>query len=167
MFNLFIPMDELIFFEQYKGESELERMLELIEADLSEPYSIYTYRFFLHNWPNLCFNCKLKETNQIIGTVVGKLQEHKKGSLRGYIGMLAVDPVHRGNGIGTQLVRFLVEEMQKKFAQEIVLETEITNANALKLYEKLGFFRDKYLLRYYFNGSDAYRLKYYFGNVQK
>lgn len=157
-------MDELIYFEQFKGEDELERMLELIEADLSEPYSIYTYRFFLHTWPKLCFNCKLKENNQIIGTVIGKIQNHKKGSLRGYIGMLAVDPNHRGNGIGTRLVKLLLQEMKQGFAQEIVLETEVTNYAALKLYQGLGFFRDKYLLRYYFNGSDAFRLKYFFNS---
>lgn len=28
--------------------------MELITKDLSEPYSIYTYRYFIHNWPHLC-----------------------------------------------------------------------------------------------------------------
>ena len=28
--------------------------MEMIDKDLSEPYSIFTYRFFLVNWPNLC-----------------------------------------------------------------------------------------------------------------
>ena len=27
----------------------------LIARDLSEPYSVYTYRYFLHNWPHLSF----------------------------------------------------------------------------------------------------------------
>lgn len=42
---------------------------------------------------------------------------------------------------------------------QIVLETEATNASALRLYEALGFVRDKRLARYYLNGNDAYRLK--------
>lgn len=42
---------------------------------------------------------------------------------------------------------------------QVVLETEITNKAALKLYEKLGFVRDKRLFRYYLNGVDALRLK--------
>lgn len=42
---------------------------------------------------------------------------------------------------------------------QIVLETEATNASALRLYESLGFLRDKRLPRYYLNGNDAYRLK--------
>lgn len=44
-------------------------------------------------------------------------------------------------------------------ADEVVLETEITNKPALKLYENLGFVRDKRLFRYYLNGVDALRLK--------
>jgi len=36
-----------------------------------------------------------------------------------------------------------------------VLETEATNAAALRLYEKLGFVRDKRLPKYYLNGNDA------------
>lgn len=42
---------------------------------------------------------------------------------------------------------------------QVVLETEVTNKPALKLYEKLGFVRDKRLFRYYLNGVDALRLK--------
>ena len=44
-------------------------------------------------------------------------------------------------------------------AEEVVLETEITNKPALRLYEALGFVRDKRLFRYYLNGVDASRLK--------
>lgn len=45
------------------------------------------------------------------------------------------------------------------FLSQVVLETEITNKSALKLYENLGFVRDKRLFRYYLNGVDALRLK--------
>ncbi len=45
------------------------------------------------------------------------------------------------------------------FFCKVVLETEITNKPALRLYENLGFVRDKRLFRYYLNGVDALRLK--------
>lgn len=35
---------------------------------------------------------------------------------------------------------------------EVVLETEVTNLGALRLYEGLGFTRDKLLAKYYLNG---------------
>jgi ribosomal protein S18 acetylase RimI-like enzyme len=42
---------------------------------------------------------------------------------------------------------------------QVVLETEVSNEGALRLYGKLDFFRDKRLRSYYMNGGDAYRLK--------
>ena len=44
---------------------------------------------------------------------------------------------------------------------QVVLETEITNTGAIKLYERLGFLRSKRLHRYYLNGNSAYRLVLY------
>ena len=46
-----------------------------------------------------------------------------------------------------------------------VLETEVTNLGALRLYEGLGFVRDKRLHRYYLNGNDAFRLKVWFHDL--
>ena len=56
-------------------------------------------------------------------------------------------------------VKKAIEAMVEDDADEVVLETEITNKPALKLYENLGFVRDKRLFRYYLNGVDASRLK--------
>lgn len=53
----------------------------------------------------------------------------------------------------------LFQVMISDKADEVVLETEITNKPALRLYENLGFVRDKRLFRYYLNGVDALRLK--------
>lgn len=39
----------------YKNEQQMIDIMRLIQKDLSEPYSIYTYRYFIHNWPKLCF----------------------------------------------------------------------------------------------------------------
>lgn len=39
------------------------------------------------------------------------------------------------------------------------METEESNTGALRLYERLGFMRDKRLPRYYLNNGDAFRLK--------
>lgn len=39
----------------YESELQMESIMALITKDLSEPYSIYTYRYFIHNWPKLCF----------------------------------------------------------------------------------------------------------------
>ena len=40
-------------------DKELDIMMEMCAKELSEPYSIYTYRFFTDNWPNLTFLVKI------------------------------------------------------------------------------------------------------------
>jgi hypothetical protein len=47
--------DKDITYVPYSSELQLPGIMSLIENDLSEPYSIYTYRYFINNWPNLCF----------------------------------------------------------------------------------------------------------------
>lgn len=72
--------------------------------------------------------------------------------------MLAVSSAYRGHGIATTLVRRAIDVMIERDADEVVLETEVTNTAAMKLYERLGFLRSKKLHRYYLNGNTAYRL---------
>ncbi|KAJ5750094.1 Acetyltransferase GNAT family, partial [Penicillium manginii] len=135
-------------------------MRQLISKDLSEPYSIYVYRYFLYQWGDLCF-LAMDEKDEMVGVVVSKLEPHRGGALRGYIAMLAVREEFRGQGIATKLVRMAIDAMIERDADEIVLETEITNTGAMKLYERLGFLRSKRLHRYYLNGNSAYRLVLY------
>lgn len=43
---------------QYHSDKEatyLSAIRQLISKDLSEPYSIYVYRYFLYQWGDLCF----------------------------------------------------------------------------------------------------------------
>lgn len=47
--------DESIRYVRYESELQMPDIIRLITKDLSEPYSIYTYRYFIHNWPQLCF----------------------------------------------------------------------------------------------------------------
>jgi hypothetical protein len=43
-----------IKFKTYEKEEELTNIIKLVETELSEPYSIFTYRYFLQKWPHLC-----------------------------------------------------------------------------------------------------------------
>ncbi|XP_066583259.1 N-alpha-acetyltransferase 30-like [Prorops nasuta] len=149
--------DDDIDYVSYSSELQMPDIMKLIQKDLSEPYSIYTYRYFIHNWPKLCFLAMHRE--ECVGAIVCKLDIHRKVIKRGYIAMLAVDIKYRKRKIGSNLVRRAIRAMVEDDADEVVLETEITNQPALRLYENLGFVRDKRLFRYYLNGVDALRLK--------
>ncbi|KAI7847946.1 putative acyltransfersase [Circinella umbellata] len=145
-----------ISYVDYTSELQLPSIIHLIENDLSEPYSIYTYRYFIHNWPKLCFLAMDGDT--CVGVIICKLDLHKQSN-RGYIAMLAVAKEYRKRAIGTTLVQKAIHAMKEQDADEVVLETEYTNQGALALYQRLGFIKDKRLHRYYLNGVDAFRLK--------
>uniref|UniRef100_A0A914VEU9 N-terminal methionine N(alpha)-acetyltransferase NatC n=2 Tax=Plectus sambesii TaxID=2011161 RepID=A0A914VEU9_9BILA len=144
---------------QYIDETQMADIMRLITKDLSEPYSIYTYRYFIHKWPELCLLAYDTVKGEYVGSIVCKLDLSRQNRRRGYIAMLAVDENCRRLRIGTRLVVQAIENMQKSGCDEVVLETEVTNLNALRLYQNLGFVREKRLFRYYLNGVDAFRLK--------
>lgn len=58
---------------QYQDERQLPFIQKLIDGDLSEPYSIFTYRYFLTQWPQLCFLAVDIDTEAVIGAIVCKL----------------------------------------------------------------------------------------------
>lgn len=152
-----LPVDiNEITYVAYQDETVLPEVTRLMSSDLSEPYSVYTYRYFIHGWPKLTFLAK--DGENFVGAVVCKA-ENKVDVRRGYIAMLAVQDEYRRRGIGTELVRIAVRSMVTDGCGEVVLETEVSNRSALRLYENLGFMRDKRLFRYYLNGVDALRLK--------
>lgn len=96
----------VIDYKEYESELQMPDIMQLIQNDLSEPYSIYTYRYFIHNWPKLCF-LAMHET-KCVGAIVCKLDVHKMVR-RGYIAMLAVDKDYRKLKIGTTLVQKAIE----------------------------------------------------------
>uniref|UniRef100_G3PGV0 N-alpha-acetyltransferase 30, NatC catalytic subunit n=1 Tax=Gasterosteus aculeatus aculeatus TaxID=481459 RepID=G3PGV0_GASAC len=98
-----------IRYVRYESELQMPWIMRLITKDLSEPYSIYTYRYFIHNWPQLCFLAMVEQ--ECVGAIVCKLDMHKKMFRRGYIAMLAVDSKHRRKSIGTNLVKKAIYAM--------------------------------------------------------
>ena len=138
--------------------------MQMMSRDLSEPYPIYTYRYFVHQWPELTLLAYYK--GKCLGTIVSKMDKVKKTHYdetifrkRGYIAMLSVEPEFRRLGLGRLLVKKTIDIMIADGADEVMLETEMNNYAALRLYESFGFIRDKRLKSYYVSGIDAYKLK--------
>lgn len=100
------PQDEIQIIS-YESELQMPEIMRLIQKDLSEPYSIYTYRYFIHNWPKLCFLAT--HEGKYIGAIVCKLDMHRNVVKRGYIAMLAVDEKYRKRKIGSRLVRKAIQ----------------------------------------------------------
>jgi len=116
----------------YSSEKQLGAIMALVDRDLSEPYSIFTYRYFLCGWPDLCILAYIDDEDNpaaaadsgddnnvikagegddwhgtLVGVIVGKADNEgstdPKG-LCGYIAMLAVETSYRRAGIGAYYV---------------------------------------------------------------
>ncbi|KAG2411403.1 hypothetical protein I3760_Q001100 [Carya illinoinensis] len=148
-----------IEYVSYGGEHHLPLIMSLVDQELSEPYSIFTYRYFVYLWPQLSFLAF--HQGKCVGTVVCKMGQHRN-TFRGYIAMLVVIKPYRSRGIATELVTRSIKVMMESGCEEVTLEAEVTNKGALALYGRLGFIRAKRLFHYYLNGVDAFRLKLLF-----
>ncbi|KAF7307699.1 hypothetical protein MKEN_01129900 [Mycena kentingensis (nom. inval.)] len=146
--------------QAYSGEADLPDIINLVSSELSEPYVVYTFRYFLHQWPHLSFLAYPSDAanSRPIGVIVCKQSVHRDKSNRGYIAMLSVAKDWRKRGIVETYHLNSLDAMKEDGVEEIVLETEYDNSAALSLYESLGFIREKRLYRFYLNGKDAFRL---------
>lgn len=141
------------------SKSQFSIIGRIIDEHLSEPYSLYVYWYFFHKWSQYCFLVSEEGKDDIIGVIISKVEPHRDVRMRGYIGMLVVLPEFRGRGIASKLVQLSIKKMiEWDHVDEVMLETEVINEAAIRLYELLGFLRAKRLYRYYLNTHDAYRL---------
>ena len=67
-----LKLSDVRFVQYTDEESQMAPLMDLIDKELSEPYSIFTYRYFINNWPKLCFLAHLGE--QCIGVVICKVR---------------------------------------------------------------------------------------------
>ncbi|KAL3670725.1 hypothetical protein V7S43_003913 [Phytophthora oleae] len=110
-------------------------LVKLIDKDLSEPYSIFTYRYSLYNWSQLSILARVQ--HKLVDVIIWV---YSSGGATP-----AVEKQFRHRGIGSQLAQKAIERMRDDDCEEV--------------YGNLGFVRDERLVKYYLNGGDAYRLK--------
>lgn len=132
-----------IKFVNYRDESQLDSVMRLVGKDLSEPYSVFTYRYFLHRFPQLCIfavptgsnasNNGDRDSNdgmEPIGCVVCKVDEEAAANdndvpiFTGYMAMLTVDTSYRRSGIGSALVRRANWQRRRRRSRGFCYDTE-------------------------------------------
>ncbi|KAF9666996.1 hypothetical protein SADUNF_Sadunf16G0287000 [Salix dunnii] len=108
-----------IEYVSYGGEHHLPLIMNLVDQELSEPYSIFTYRYFVYLWPQLSFLASAFHKGKCVGTVVCKMGDHRNSTFRGYIAMLVVIKSYRGRGIATELVTRSIQVMMESGCEEV------------------------------------------------
>jgi peptide alpha-N-acetyltransferase len=72
-----------ISYRQYEKTDCINKVIKMIETELSEPYSIFLYRYFFQNFPQLTIFAVYE--GETIGVIIGKIEKHGERQ-RGYIG---------------------------------------------------------------------------------
>jgi len=73
------------------------------------------------------------------GTVVGTVAAIRTAHDTFELGKMAVDPAYQGRGLGARLGQAVIDHCRAVGAARIYLETNSRLANAIRLYERLGF----------------------------
>jgi ribosomal protein S18 acetylase RimI-like enzyme len=80
------------------------------------------------------------------GHVLGYVAVERQADGGGYIDFLGVDPAHRRQGIGAQLVRAGVASLAELGCERFDLTVRVANTGARALYASLGFVEERVIL---------------------
>lgn len=126
--------------------SDLDALLDLERACYAPPqaYSREEYRYALTRAKAV--NLVLEEDGRIIG-FVGAF--HHRTQRVGHIYTVNVAPSQRGRGLGRALMQACEERLATLGMTRVVLEVNVENAEAIRLYEKCGYAQVQRLVGYY------------------
>lgn len=78
-------------------------------------------------------------TAEVDGVAVGHAEFVATGPHSARLARVLVDPARRGQGLGEQLVRAMIEEARARGIRSLDLYVLEENTRAVRLYERLGF----------------------------
>lgn len=125
-----------------------EDLSDVISINLSSLPENYAYPFFeeiLNELPEAFLVAE--KDGMVVGYMMCRIEYglstlHKFGLARkGHIVSIAVLEQHRRKGLGQGLVEEVLRALKNKNCSEVFLEVRVSNSEAIKLYEKLGFLK--------------------------
>jgi ribosomal-protein-alanine N-acetyltransferase len=96
---------------------------------------------------------------EINGIVAGYAAGFMASEGAGRIFSLAVHPAYQNRGVGSVLLKEIINIFRKMGVSEIILEVRAGNIKAKKFYEKHGFYQTGILEKYYANAENACLMK--------
>jgi ribosomal-protein-alanine N-acetyltransferase len=127
---------------------------------LPEHYSDYFFESLLRELPEAFIVAEVDD--RVIGYIMCKIEFgfsnfRKLGFVKkGHVVSVAVLDQHRGKGIGKALMLEGINGVISRKSDEIYLEVRVSNTQAIRMYQKLGFQIKSRLRSYYRDGEDAY-----------
>lgn len=116
-------------------DADVEQISRLEEEAFSMPWSRESFFSMIHN-QNARYYVAEKDGHVVGGC--GVLMAAGEGNITNVV----VDKKFRGQGIGTRMLQYLIKEGEKNGLCAFTLEVRVSNAQAIHVYEKLGFFSE-------------------------
>jgi [ribosomal protein S18]-alanine N-acetyltransferase len=141
-------------------DRDLVSVVNINMVSLPEHYSDYFFDSLLRELPEAFIVAEVDDN--VIGYIMCKIEFgfsnfRKLGFVKkGHVVSVAVLDQHRGKGIGKALMLEGISGVVSRKSDEIYLEVRISNTQAIRIYEKLGFQIKSRLRSYYRDGEDAY-----------
>jgi [ribosomal protein S18]-alanine N-acetyltransferase len=141
-------------------DRDLSAVVNVNMVTLPEHYSDYFFESLLRELPEAFIVAEVDD--RVIGYIMCKIEFgfsnfRKLGFVKkGHVVSVAVLDQHRGKGIGKALMLEGINGVISRKSDEIYLEVRISNTQAIRMYQKLGFQIKSRLRSYYRDGEDAY-----------
>jgi ribosomal-protein-alanine N-acetyltransferase len=126
--------DTTFWIEAFAGEEDLDGVLEVEAQSFSNPWTRAMYAWELQN-RNVCHIYVARTASCRVAAFCAFWLVFDEI----HINNVAVLPRYRGRGMGTALMRFVLEEAKRLGATRATLEVRASNSGAVRLYERLGF----------------------------
>lgn len=120
--------------ERIATPADLDAILAIEEASFHNPTTREWYESELQR-PDVCFVYVIRTDE----TPVAGFCAYWKVVDQIHINNLAIHPSFRGRGLGTQLLKAVLEEAESMGAPHATLEVRRSNTAARRLYERAGF----------------------------
>ncbi len=132
---------------------DLSQVYEIEEASFTNPYPMSLISQLLDDYPE-SFLVAIDEGERIVGYCVSTRDGRSL-----HLVSIAVRPEYRREGIGSGLMRRLLEHTFSTGVEDIVLEVKLENTAALTLYRKFGFESRAVIDNYYSNREPALKMQ--------
>ncbi len=134
---------------------DLNRVHKIASISLKERYPPELYLTIYRSWSE---GFIVAEAN---GEVVGFICGIKEDEMTSRVLILAVHPLHRNRGIGSDLLKHFIEISSNFGANKVILEVRVNNSRTILFYKKRGFKVVDRLEHFYTDGQDGYRMTRY------
>lgn len=132
--------------DRLQGDADLDGVLQVEAESFRNPWTREMYAWELRN-RSVCHIYVVRTPERaVVGFCAFWLVFDEI-----HINNVAILPAYRGRGMGTDLLRHVLDEAARLGARRATLEVRASNRGALRLYERLGFYVAATRRHYYTN----------------